>query len=142
MEPPKLVFRPRAQPLEPIAVAGRAEVAERLAARLLADDDTGLGRLSGVAGSGLLVLLGSAGDLPWVDGVVYLGRDARAPALLLPTTREPSVAAELFERVILSRVGAGAPIAVTEDFAAGVGVARPIVRARLRAWLDRERSRW
>jgi hypothetical protein len=141
MEPLKLVFRPRSQPLEPIAVAGRAEVAERLAARLLADDDARLGRLSGVSGSGLLVLLGNAGDLPWVDGVVYLGRDARAPTLLLPTAREPALPAELFERVILTQAAAGAPVAVTEDFAAGVGAARPIVRARLRAWLDRERSR-
>ena len=34
--------------------------------------------------SDLPTMLGAAEALPWVDGVIYLGRDPRAPSLLLP----------------------------------------------------------
>lgn len=36
-------------------------------------------------GEPVLVALGSAEDLPWVDGAVWLGRDPDAPTLFLPT---------------------------------------------------------
>ena len=134
-----VAFRPRAVPLQPIGLAAREGVAHRLALRLLEESDERLARWSGVSGARLLVILGVADDLPWVDGVEYLGRDARAPALLLPAVREPDVPAALFERMMLARgIPGGAPLAVTEHFSAGTGAARPVVRARLRAWLERE----
>ena len=44
-------------------------------------------KLTGVRCEGRLVLLGE--ELPWVDGVVYLGREHPLDAVLLPTHLEP-----------------------------------------------------
>jgi len=131
-------FRPRATPLAPVAVAARGRAAAALATRLARRDDAGLARLSGVSGPGFLLVIGAAEDLPWIDGVVYLGKDPAAPSLLLPTALEPDVPAPLFERAVLGRASfAAPPIAVLVDppALAGTGVARPVRRAELEAFL-------
>lgn len=122
-------------------MAARGEAARALARRLLVRDDEALARLSGVAGPELLVVLGVAADLPWVDGAVYLGRDADAPALLLPTTREPSVPPVLAERALVAwaqALNAAPPLAVLLDppLLASTQAARPILRATLQSWLE------
>jgi hypothetical protein len=137
-----LTWRPREVPLDPVGLAARGEAAQALARRLLARDDEALGRLSGVAAPGLLVILGEAADLPWVDGAVYLGRDADAPSLLLPTARAPSAALPLVERSLLARArksGASPPYAVLVDppLLASTQAARPLVRGVLKSWLER-----
>ena len=71
----------------------------RLARRCLA---RGVQGLAGVAGEGVLILLGT--DLPWADGAVYLGRDPRAPGLLLPTLLSPDVPLDLLERAVARRM--------------------------------------
>src|SRR5579871_6188987 len=122
-----VAFRPRAVPLAPVAVAARGEAAAALASRLARRDDAALGRLSGVSAPGLLLVIGAVEELPWVDGVVYLGRDPAAPSLLLPTALEPDVPAPLFERAVLARARSAAPpIAVLVDPPAlvGAGAAR------------------
>jgi hypothetical protein len=127
-------FRPRAEPLVPTAAAARGDTARALAERLLARDDDALARLAGVAGDDLLVVIGARDELPWIDGVVYLGKDPAAPSLLLPTALAPDVPAGLFERAILAHVkGAVPPIAVLCDppVIAGTGAARPIRRREL-----------
>lgn len=134
-------WRPRAAPLEPVGIAVRGEQARVLARRLLARNDEALARLSGVAAADLLVVLGEADDLPWVDGAVYLGRDADAPSLFLPTTREPSAPLPLVERALLARArssGSSPPYAVLVDppLLASTQAARPIIRPVLHAWLD------
>ena len=102
-------------------------------------------RRLGQIGLGTLLLIGAAEELPWVDGVVYLGRDPEAPSLLLPTTLEPDVPAPLFERAILARARAAAPpIAVLVDTGhvgalVGAGAARAVGRAELSAFLG---ARW
>ena len=136
-----LSWRSRSAPLEPVGMAARGETARALARRLLARDDDALARLSGVAGPELLVVLGVAAELPWVDGAVYLGRDSDAPALLLPTTREPSVPPVLAERALIARaqvLNAAPPLAVLLDppLLASIQTARPILRATLQSWLD------
>jgi hypothetical protein len=98
-----VVWRPRLRPLKPVGVFARGPAARALAERLLARDDAALARLRGVAGDGLLALLGAGGDLPWTDGVSYLGRDPEAPLLLLPTTQEPAIHPRLLERALLER---------------------------------------
>lgn len=136
-----VVWAPRAEPLAPIAVAARGAVASALAARLAQRDDATLARLIGVAGPSLLIALGEGDALPWVDGVVYLGRDPRAPSLLLPTTLAPDVPVALLERALLGRnEGIAAPVAVLVDPPAlvGVGAARPLGRAELAAWIARD----
>ena len=89
-----IAFRPRARPLAPAAVAARGPAATAMATRLSARDDAALGRLSGVHAPGLLVVIGDPSELPWVDGVIYLGRDPAALlALPLPAALEPDVPA-------------------------------------------------
>src|SRR5690349_16891045 len=96
-------WRPRMYPLEPAAVVAQGEADRRLAARLLSLNDEGLSRLQGVSGTGLLLILGAADELPWVDGAIYLGRDPAAPALLLPTNLEPNLPVSLLQRAFQMR---------------------------------------
>jgi len=122
-------------------MAVRGDAVRALAQRLLARDDEALSRLSGVASPGLLVVLGETVDLPWVDGAVYLGRDADAPSLFLPTSREPTAPLPLVERALLARArtsGTSPPYAVLIDppLLASTQAARPIVRPVLQAWLE------
>ena len=139
-----IAWRPRPAPLEPVAMAARGEAARALARRLLARSDEDLARLTGVAGQDLILLLANAGDsglLPWVEGAAYLGRDARAPSLLLPTNREPTVPLPLMERALVARAGrqkAEPPLAVLLDppLLASVLEARPLVRRRLQLLLQ------
>lgn len=138
-----VAWRPRPAPLEPVGMAARGEAARTLAQRLLARSDEALARLSGVAGEDVVLLLGEAAALPWVEGAAYLGRDSRAPSLLLPTNREPAVPLPLLERALLARAAdlhAEPPLAVLLDppFLASTLEARPLVRARLVAWLEKK----
>jgi hypothetical protein len=131
-----VAFHPRAAPLAPLGATARGPAARALAERLLARDDDALAALSGVASPDRLIVLGPADALPWVDGVVYLGRDPQAPALLLPTALAPDAPPALLERAVLARVSA-APVAVLADppALASLAAARPLDRARLCAWL-------
>jgi hypothetical protein len=136
-----VTFGPRASPLVPLAAAARGTAAAALARHLAARDDAALARLSGVSGPGLLLVIGAAVDLPWITGIVYLGKDPGAPSLLLPSALEPDVPASLFERAVLLRTpGADVPIAVllAPPALAGAGSARPIRRAALLAFLASE----
>ncbi|MDC0670815.1 bpX5 domain-containing protein [Nannocystis radixulma] len=99
----RITWSPRAIPLAPAAVVASGPVAARLADRLLTFADDVLLRLRGVAGRDLLVLTGESSDLPWLDGVDYLGRDPLAPGLYIPTTLEPAPAAPLLERALRRR---------------------------------------
>ncbi|WP_375768592.1 hypothetical protein NR798_44090 [Archangium gephyra] len=133
-------WSPRSSPLPALAVAGVGPVALALARRVLEAEDTALARWSGVAGPGVLVLLGDTESLPWVEGVVYLGRDAAAPSLLLPCTLAPDVAPSLLERALITRAQAGTPLAVLPRTAhlVPVGAARPLSRDTVRTWLARQ----
>ena len=141
--PVAVAWGPRDEPLAPLAIAARGSAARALAARLARCDDAGLARLRGVAGPSLLIALGESDALPWVDGVVYLGRDPRAPSLLVPTALAPDAPIALLERALLARgPGIAAPIAVlvAPPALVGVGAARPIGRALLEAWIAKEAS--
>jgi hypothetical protein len=133
-------WRPRERPLVPCAVIASGEAAPRLASRVLERTNGELARLRGVAGDGLVLLVGDADDLPWVDGVAYLGRDAAAPSLLVPTSLEPSIAPALFERAVLARAARLVPpVAVLEAPPRLVSTAdaRALSRERLRAFVER-----
>jgi hypothetical protein len=135
-----LEWRAREPPLPPCAVAARGKAARALAARLLARGDEALAELRGAAGDGLLLILGPAEALPWADGAEYLGRDERAPSLLLPTAEEPAAHPGLLERALLAHFpGALPPLAVLRAPALVLpaSAARPISRALLAAWLAR-----
>ena len=130
---------PREPPLEPRAVVAEEEAAHRLAARLLERPDESLGSLQGVSGPGLLILLGPADDLPWVDGASYLGRDDSAPSLLLPTALRPSLPVALLERAVRRQFAdAAPPVALLPGTARVVSVApaRAVDRKSLLAWRE------
>ncbi len=142
--PIAVTWSPRPEPLRPCAAWARGAGARRLARRLLDLDEAALGRLRGVAGTDLLLILGDEEALPWVDGIGYLGTSAEATALLLPTQLAPSVPEDLLERAVLARTESGAsPVAVLAGprLRVGAAAARPLDAARLRAWLERSEGR-
>ncbi|HEX3765723.1 MAG TPA: hypothetical protein VHW23_43805 [Kofleriaceae bacterium] len=128
----------RDAPLVARAVAAVGDPARALADRLAALDDAALGALAAVAGDDVLVVLGAAAALPWVDGVVYLGRDDAAPELLLPTALAPTVPPGVLAAAIRAALPRPAPIAVLAAPARLVpcGIARAIDRGRLAAWRE------
>jgi hypothetical protein len=89
-------LRPREPPLEPVGVVatGPAVAALRAAAvrRLRAGAD-----LRVAAGDAWLVVLGAPDELPWADGVRYVGRDG---PLLVPTTTFVSPSSDLVARAL------------------------------------------
>lgn len=129
-------------PLSALAVAAVGPVALALARRVLAAGEVARDLWRGVAGPGVLVLLGDTESLPWVEGVVYLGRDPAAPALLLPCTLAPEVAPALLERALVARAAGATPLAVLPRSAhlVPVGAARPVSRESLEAWLARQEA--
>ena len=89
---------PRPEPLVPQAAIAIDDAARALAERLLRLPDEHRSRLHGAAGERFLLVCGTEPDLPWCDGIGYLGRDPAAPGLLLPTTLTVDVPLPLFER--------------------------------------------
>jgi hypothetical protein len=78
-------------------------------------------------------LLGATDDLPWADGVSYLGVDPEAPSLLLPTTMTPQLPLALFERAVLRRASSGGPFAVlaNERRLVSTALARVVLRSEI-----------
>ncbi|MBI5537989.1 MAG: hypothetical protein HY898_35025 [Deltaproteobacteria bacterium] len=129
-------WQPRLVPLDPCAAAACGAAALALARRLQAEPAEKLTLLRGVAGADVLAVCGAPENLPWVDGVVYLGIDPAAPRLRLPTCLRPSVPVDLIERAILRLSGAatGAPLAVlcAEPLCIiPLAAALPVMHARL-----------
>jgi hypothetical protein len=134
-----LTWQLRTIPLAPVGVAAVGEAARRLADRLLAGNDESLDSLEGVAGPGWLVVLGPEASLPWVDGVMYLGRDLAAPALLLPTVLSPSIPVTLVEQAFRTQFPAlRPPLAVFPQTGnvISLSTARRISRTTLLKWLE------
>jgi hypothetical protein len=134
-----IAFLPRDDVLEPLAVVGMGPVARALAERLLQHSDGHLHGLRGVAGDGLLVVLGTSETLPWVDGVSYLGRDPSAPRLLVPTMLRLAVAMDVFEGAMLGHESPLRPplaVVVSPRRVFSVADALPISRDRLRGWME------
>src|SRR6478752_2009668 len=126
----------RALPLTPSAALSLGPGVPALAARLLELSDAHLQRLRGVVGNELLLVLGDAVDLPWSDGVVYLGREPSAPELLLPCTATSDVPAPLLLRALLARHRARPPLALSFEppLVFSVEEARPLSREALATW--------
>lgn len=110
----KWIDRPRV--LAPIAACAHGPAAEALAAKLSTWPADRLAKLSGVAAKTpewtIVVLARNEDQLPWVDGIRYLGKDPLAPKLLLPTAEQPDVPLGLFERAITEKAGIAGPLAV------------------------------
>lgn len=83
-------WSPREVPLAIDGAVAVGDVARRWARRLLADPP------QGVVTDDALVVLGP--EVPWVDGLVYIGREPGVPGLWMDTRLSPSVPADLLRR--------------------------------------------
>ena len=136
---------PRALPLVPGAVLGLGPAARSLALRLLKQESHQLGRLRGLAGTDFLLLLGEPDDLPWVDGLTYLGREPSAPELYLPCATTPDVPAPLLLRALLQRFHAERPsvplaVSLEPQLVVSCAAAQPLSREPIVGWLTREHA--
>lgn len=133
---PEIAWVSRLVPLFPSAVVAIGDAAPVLARRLLALSDEQRARLVGAASPGVLIVCGE--ELPWVDGVAYLGVDPAAAGLLLPTTRRPDLPPDLFARAVYARFpDATRPLAVLESGRVlPLGAARAIDAEAVRRWLE------
>lgn len=114
-----------------------------LETRLLADSQAEPGArastLSGIWGRsepGLVVVLtGENPDLPWVEGLTYLGRDPQAPMLLLPTLERPDVPLEIYAAALRARTDTDGLLACLSggNILVSLLAARPLGVAELRA---------
>ena len=95
-------------PLPAVAVAGRGVVGERLAARASVDERWDL-----VCFTDWCVLTGD--DLPWVDGVVYLGVLPGTIDVLIPVHRRPRLHPGLVTRAVTSMCGAERVALIPDD---------------------------
>ncbi len=124
----RITWAARPQPLAPCGAWAEGDVVGRLVARLLAIRDADLERLEGVVAPGLVIVCGAADDLPWVDGVQYLGHHPDAPRLLVPTREEPSVSPAVLDALVETRHAAVLPGRIVR-----LDKLRPIARSRLEA---------
>lgn len=108
-----------------------------LAEKLLSFDDERLKNFQGVGGKQMIFLAGE--NLPWTDGAIYLGKDARLPAALLPTTLEPNIPLELLEQTLKIKFKLLAPFVVLPEKLVPVGAAKILSRRALEIWLDNKR---
>lgn len=133
----RVSFIERPVPLQPSAAAISGEAAKKIALTLLEKSDAQLSKLSGLTAGDTLLVLGAATDLPWVDGVLYLGRDPNAPRLLLPTALKPDVPVDVLEAAI-AKTNLPFPVALLPNpkRLIPMHLARPIERALLTAWLE------
>lgn len=139
MLPLQIAWQTRLAPLAACAVAARGEVARELAQRALTRDDEELAKLHGVAGQGIVILLGESEFLPWADGALYLGRESEALSLLLPTTMMPNVPLALVERAMRARFATlPLPLAVLPQWnlVLPCGTAQSVVRAQLEKFAE------
>jgi hypothetical protein len=112
--------------LPPLALIAFDGAASRLKEKLLSFDDEKLSVLQGVFAENLLFIAGE--DLPWSNGVIYLGKDAQAASIFVPTNLCPNVPFDLFEKSLLRRFAAQKPFAVVGNRIVPVGKMRPISR--------------
>lgn len=110
----------REPPLSPVAGLARGTARATWIAALRTRLQLGW---SGVGNASLIVVIGE--DLPWVDGVDWLGRDPRAPGLYLPTLLRPDLPLDLVARAALRAVGR-APVVLLPDLLVPLEAARPL----------------
>lgn len=96
-------WRPRGEPLPAGAAVAWGATARALHQRLLKLEPAQCEGLSATAGRDLLVVVGRADALPWVDGIAYAGPSEAAPGLWLPVLEEPDRPIDLVARALQRR---------------------------------------
>ncbi len=101
-----LDWAPRFPALLPTGVAADGEAAARLVAEAWAGVAQGRRFALDDAPEGVVVVrVLDGGAVPWVDGCVPLGTCPLAPALLLPTARQPRAPLALLVQALRAQVG-------------------------------------
>lgn len=135
----QLAWQSLAEARAPAGLVAAGAVAQRLLARLALRGAEELAALSVVATRDLLVILGAAEHLPWVDGVQYCAPDAAAPALWLPTHAAPALPADLVAAALSARAGQRSPVLLWPAPLQVLPLDRPSsLTPQLLAWLGRE----
>ena len=97
----------RSEALPPAGMVAAGPVTRRLLTRLSTLDAPALSRLSMLATRDMLVVLGSADELPWVNGARYCAPDPTVQTLWLPTNMAPLLPVDLVRRSASARAGDG-----------------------------------
>ncbi|MCP4220633.1 MAG: hypothetical protein GY765_38755 [bacterium] len=129
---------PKEPPLPLHGLFAGGPALEPLVKRLLRCPEKDRLLLRGVCGEDFIVLLGPDSILPWVEGLIYLGRYKEAPGLYLPTLRVPAVDAALVVEA-LEAVGMKLPALLLEKPAIRISLAkmRPPARSRLTGYITK-----
>lgn len=96
VDPIPITWIARREPLPVVGELAAGPAVPRLARQVLQRTSRG-SQLRACASQGWLLVLGATEDLPWVDGVVWLGE---TDDLLLPTLLEPSVSPALIRAAL------------------------------------------
>ena len=133
-----LAWKARENAPQPAGLVAAGAVARQVLAVLGARSDEQLRALSVVATRDMLVLIGPASALPWVDGVRYCAPDPANLSLWLPTHALPDLPLDLVTANLVGR-GARAPFLFWNEpeQVLPLDQGTPLSQARL-AWLDRE----
>ncbi len=94
-------WAPLSSPLSVVGVVGLGPLAAPLRARAIGSE------LRVVEGTDITVLLGPAGDLPFLDGVIYLGQNPHAAGLFHP----PMIVPDVEPSLVLAALGRSLKIA-------------------------------
>ncbi|QDQ27027.1 hypothetical protein FNU76_12015 [Chitinimonas arctica] len=93
------------EPAEPGAAVAWGKVAQRLHERLADLPAERQARLQLTANRDVLIAIGPADDLPWVDGIAYAHAAPEAPGLWLPTHWRPDIPTDLVLRALQAAHG-------------------------------------
>jgi hypothetical protein len=122
-------------PISALLATGAAALALQIKLiQLLQAQDSRCLRWQGLGGLGWIVVLGE--DLPWVNGLIYLGKDPQAPQLLFPTHLQPHIHPVLLARAFQAQ---GLLALIPDEIPGGpalipLGNARPLALGPLQAW--------
>ena len=94
----KIRWETAAPPLSPVAVAGRGSVGAQLAERAEASP-----HWESIRFSEWCVVIGD--ELPWIDGVIYLGLLPGTTDVLIPVHRRPQLHPDLVARAAMAIAG-------------------------------------
>jgi hypothetical protein len=135
---PMLAWRERTDAPTPAGLVAAGAPARALVGALARRDAADCAGLSVVATRDVLVVLGPAERLPWVDGVRYCAPAPDVSGLWLPTRLMPDLPPDLVHAALRHRVGSVALLLWTEpDFVLSLDDRQP-VDAGVLAWLDKE----
>ncbi|WP_431685848.1 hypothetical protein [Hahella sp. NBU794] len=103
----EIEWRRSEQPMQPGGLLARAEHRADCLRALLQLEPARQAALMGVAAASCIVIFGDETDLPWIPGVIYLGRAPSSPNLWWPTYLQPMTPPDLLQQAVRRHAGSG-----------------------------------